>query len=128
MAGLDGIRQVTYIPVSALHGDNVVTVDRADALVHGQTLLAHLETVDVADSTDWTRRRLPVQWVIRPMSDRHHDYRAVAGRIEGGIWRPGDAVVALPSGGRSRVRLDRHVRWAARAGVSAPERGADPGR
>ncbi len=104
VAGLDGIRQVTYIPVSALHGDNVVTATERMPWYDGQTLLGHLETVDVADSTDWTRRRLPVQWVIRPMSDSHHDYRAVAGRIEGGIWRPGDAVVALPSGGRSRVR------------------------
>ena len=104
VAGLDGIRQVTYIPISALHGDNVVTATERMPWYSGPTLLSHLETVDVADSTDWTRRRLPVQWVIRPMSERHHDYRAAAGRIEGGIWRPGDEVIALPSGGRSRVR------------------------
>ena len=103
-AGLDGIHQVTYIPVSALHGDNVVTPTARMPWYTGPTLLGHLETVDVADRTDWTRRRLPVQWIIRPMSDSHHDYRAAAGRIEGGIWQPGDEVLALPSGGRSRVR------------------------
>ena len=102
--GLDGIHQVSYIPVSALHGDNIVTPTTRMPWYSGPTLLGHLETVDVADRTDWTRRRLPVQWIIRPMSDSHHDYRAAAGRIEGGIWRPGDEVVALPSGGRSRVR------------------------
>jgi sulfate adenylyltransferase large subunit len=103
-AGLEGIRKVTYIPISALHGDNVVSGTDRMPWYDGPTLLGHLETVDVADSTDWAHRRLPVQWVIRPMSDRHHDYRAAAGRIEGGIWRPGDEVIALPSGGRSRVR------------------------
>jgi bifunctional enzyme CysN/CysC/sulfate adenylyltransferase subunit 1 len=104
VGGLEGIHQVTYIPISALHGDNVVTATERMPWYAGPTLLGHLETVDVADSTDWTRRRLPVQWILRPMTDAHHDYRAAAGRIEGGIWRPGDEVLALPSGGRSRVR------------------------
>ncbi len=103
-AGLAGVQQITYIPVSALHGDNIVSPTERMPWYSGPTLLGHLETVDVADRTDWTRRRLPVQWVIRPMTEAHHDYRAAAGRIEGGIWRPGDEVVALPSGGRSRVR------------------------
>jgi sulfate adenylyltransferase large subunit len=103
-AGLDGIRQISYIPVSALHGDNVVTPTGRMPWYDGPTLLGHLETVDVADRTDWVRRRLPVQWVIRPMTTEHHDYRASAGRIEGGVWQPGDEVLALPSGGRSRVR------------------------
>jgi len=103
-AGLDGIREVTFIPVSALQGDNVVEATDHMPWYTGPTLLSHLENVDVADRTDWTHRRLPVQWVIRPMSDEHHDYRAVAGCIEGGIWRPGDEVLALPSGVRTRVR------------------------
>jgi bifunctional enzyme CysN/CysC/sulfate adenylyltransferase subunit 1 len=104
VAGLDGIHTVSYIPVSALHGDNVVSATSRMPWYNGPTLLGHLETVDVADRTDWTRRRLPVQWIIRPMSEAHHDYRAAAGRIEGGIWQPGDEVLALPSGGLSRVR------------------------
>ena len=103
-AGLDGIRQISYIPVSALQGDNVVTATERMPWYSGPTLLGHLETVDVADRTDWVRRRFPVQWIIRPMSHGHHDYRAAAGRIEGGIWQPGDEIVALPSGGRSRIR------------------------
>ena len=103
-AGLAGIQQITYLPVSALHGDNIVSATERMPWYSGPTLLRHLETVDVADRTDWTRRRLPVQWVIRPMTEAHHDYRAAAGRIEGGIWQPGDEVIALPSGGRSRVR------------------------
>ena len=102
-AGLAGIQQITYLPVSALHGDNIVSATERMPWYSGPTLLRHLETVDVADRTDWTRRRLPVQWVIRPMTEAHHDYRAAAGRIEGGIWQPGDEVIALPSGGRSRV-------------------------
>ncbi|MBI4213446.1 MAG: 50S ribosome-binding GTPase [Chloroflexi bacterium] len=102
-ARLDGIRETTFIPVSALHGDNVVTGTDRMPWYAGPTLLGHLETVDVADRTDWTRRRFPVQWIIRPMTGAHHDYRAAAGRIEGGMWRPGDEVLALPSGGRSRV-------------------------
>jgi bifunctional enzyme CysN/CysC/sulfate adenylyltransferase subunit 1 len=104
VGGLDGIHKVSYIPVSALHGDNVVSATSRMPWYNGPTLLGHLETVDVADRTDWTRRRLPVQWIIRPMSEAHHDYRAAAGRIEGGIWQPGDEVLALPSGGLSRVR------------------------
>jgi sulfate adenylyltransferase large subunit len=103
-AGLEGVEHITYLPVSALHGDNIVAPTERMPWYSGPTLLGHLETVDVADRTDWTHRRLPVQWVIRPMTAAHHDYRAAAGRIEGGIWRPGDEVVALPSGGRSRVR------------------------
>ena len=103
-AGLEGIQEITFIPVSALNGDNVVTGTDRMPWYAGPTLLAHLETVDVADRTDWVRRRFPVQWIIRPMTESHHDYRAAAGRIEGGTWRPGDEVLVLPSGGRSRVR------------------------
>jgi sulfate adenylyltransferase large subunit len=91
------------IPVSALKGDNVV--ERTDAMpwYAGPTLLEHLETVEITGDRNHDDRRFPVQWVIRPMADAHHDYRGYAGQIAGGDWRPGDEVVVLPSGLRSRV-------------------------
>ncbi len=98
-----GLHDVRAIPVSALRGDNVV--DRGEAMpwYEGPTLLEHLETVEIAHDRNLHERRFPVQWVIRPMSDAHHDYRGYAGVVAGGIWRPGDEVVVLPSGQRARV-------------------------
>jgi sulfate adenylyltransferase large subunit len=98
-----GLHDARPIPVSALKGDNVV--DRTDAMpwYAGPTLLEHLETVELAGDRNHEDRRFPVQWVIRPMADAHHDYRGYAGQIAGGDWRPGDEVLALPSGLRSRV-------------------------
>ena len=98
-----GLRDETAIPVSALKGDNVV--DRTDAMpwYSGPTLLEHLETLETSGDRNLDDRRLPVQWVIRPMADEHHDYRGYAGQVAGGVWRAGDEVVVLPSGLRSRV-------------------------
>jgi sulfate adenylyltransferase large subunit len=98
-----GLHDVTAIPVSALKGDNVV--DRTEAMpwYGGPTLLEHLETVEITGDRNHEDRRFPVQWVIRPMADSHHDYRGYAGQIAGGDWHPGDEVVVLPSGLRSRV-------------------------
>jgi len=98
-----GVRDATAIPVSALKGDNVV--DRTDAMPWyvGPTLLEHLETVEIFGDRNTQDRRFPVQWVIRPMADEHHDYRGYAGRVASGIWRAGDEVVVLPSGLRSKV-------------------------
>jgi sulfate adenylyltransferase large subunit len=101
------VHNARMIPISALKGDNVV--DRTDAMpwYDGPTLLEHLETVDVTDDREETGRRFPVQWVIRPMAEEHHDYRGYAGQVAGGTWRAGDDVVVLPSGLRSRVaRVD----------------------
>jgi len=91
------------IPMSALKGDNVV--DRTDSMpwYTGATLLEHLETVEIAGDRNVDDRRFPVQWVVRPMTDEHHDYRGYAGQVAGGVWRKGDDVVVLPSGARSRV-------------------------
>jgi bifunctional enzyme CysN/CysC len=91
------------IPVSALKGDNVV--DRTDSMpwYSGPTLLEHLETLELAGDRNLDDRRFPVQWVIRPMADSHHDYRGYAGQVAGGVWHAGDEVVVLPSGARSRV-------------------------
>ena len=98
-----GLRDVRVIPLSALRGDNVV--DRGDGMpwYEGPTLLEHLETVETAGDRDLDHRRFPVQWVIRPISDEHHDYRGYAGQVAGGVWRAGDEVVVLPSGRRTRV-------------------------
>jgi bifunctional enzyme CysN/CysC len=98
-----GLHDETAIPVSALKGDNVV--ERTDAMpwYAGPTLLEHLETVEIFGDRNTQDRRFPVQWVIRPMADEHHDYRGYAGRVASGIWRAGDEVVILPSGARSTV-------------------------
>jgi sulfate adenylyltransferase large subunit len=97
------LHDVRSIPISALRGDNVVDATDAMAWYEGPTLLEHLETVEIAGDRNLADRRFPVQWVIRPMADEHHDYRGYAGQIAGGIWRAGDEVVVLPSGLRTRV-------------------------
>jgi bifunctional enzyme CysN/CysC len=94
--------EVTPIPISALHGDNVVAPSPSLSWYAGPPLLEHLEKVDVHDH-DPSGGRFPVQYVIRPHSDEHHDYRGYAGQVAGGVFRPGDEVVVLPSGVRSRI-------------------------
>ena len=74
----------------------------------GPTLLEHLETVEIAGDRNLEDRRFPVQWVIRPMADEHHDYRGYAGQVAGGVWRAGDEVVVLPSGLPQPRRRGRH--------------------
>jgi sulfate adenylyltransferase large subunit len=97
------LRDVHVIPISALRGDNVV--ERGDGMpwYEGPALLEHLESVEIAGDRDLAHRRFPVQWVIRPMADDHHDYRGYAGQVAGGVWRAGEDVVVLPSGRRSTV-------------------------
>jgi sulfate adenylyltransferase subunit 1 len=98
------IPHIVFIPISALQGDNVV--NRSDNMVwyQGSTLLHHLETVYVGPDANHVDSRFPVQGVIRPQSDRWHDFRGYAGRVAGGVFKPGDEVMALPSGFTSRVR------------------------
>jgi bifunctional enzyme CysN/CysC len=98
-----GLHDLRPIPLSALRGDNVVTRGDAMPWYEGPTLLEHLETVEIASARNLDDRRFPVQWVIRPMDAAHPDYRGYAGAIAGGIWRPGDEVVVLPSGRRAQV-------------------------
>jgi sulfate adenylyltransferase subunit 1 (EFTu-like GTPase family) len=69
----------------------------------GPTLLEHLEEIELSGDRNLDDRRFPVQWVIRPMTEEHHDYRGYAGEVAGGVWRAGDDVVVLPSGRRTRV-------------------------
>jgi sulfate adenylyltransferase subunit 1 len=97
------IGDISFIPISALHGDNVV--DRSDAMdwYCGPPLLYHLEHVVIAPDRNLADLRFPIQWVIRPISEEHHDYRGYGGQVAGGVLRPGDEVVVLPSGLRTSV-------------------------
>ena len=97
------IPDITFIPISALHGDNVV--QRSDAMqwYGAAPLLYHLEHVVIAPDRNLNDIRLPVQWVIRPMSDDHHDYRGYAGQMAGGVLVPGSEVTVLPGGQRTTV-------------------------
>ncbi len=101
-AGL-GIRDITYIPVSALHGDNIVEKSDAMPWYYGPPLLRHLEDVYIANDRNLEDARFPVQYVIRPHSDEHHDFRGFAGQISSGIFRKGDPVIIMPSGRRSTI-------------------------
>jgi bifunctional enzyme CysN/CysC len=94
---------VTFIPISALLGDNVV--DRSETMpwYQGPPLLYHLEHVHIASDRNLIDVRFPVQWVIRPPAKIDADYRAYAGQVAGGIMRPGDEVVVLPGGQRSTI-------------------------
>ncbi|MDA0353758.1 MAG: GTP-binding protein [Chloroflexi bacterium] len=92
------VADITFIPVSALKGDNVVDRSTNTPWYQGATLLHHLEEVHIASDRNLIDARFPVQYVIRPMSGEHHDYRGYAGTVTGGVMRPGDEVVVLPSG------------------------------
>ncbi len=97
------IADITFIPISALHGDNVVERSLEMAWYDGPPLLYHLEHVVIASDRNLTDIRFPVQWVVRPNSDEHHDYRGYAGTVAGGVLHPGDEVMVLPSGQRTEV-------------------------
>jgi bifunctional enzyme CysN/CysC len=92
------VPDLTVVPISALHGDNVVTHSTNTPWYEGTTLLHHLEHVHVASDRNLVDPRFPVQYVIRPQSDAHHDYRGYAGTVASGVLRPGDEVQVLPSG------------------------------
>jgi bifunctional enzyme CysN/CysC len=98
------IAGLTVIPVAALHGDNVVERSRHMPWYDGPTLLDYLETVPVVAGRNLTDGRFPVQWVNRPMTVAHPDFRGYAGQVAGGVFRPGDAVLALPAGLTTRIR------------------------
>ena len=82
----------------------------SDALVPGPSLLYHLEHVHIASDRNLRDARFPVQWVMRPMTDEHHDYRGYAGQVAAGVLRAGDEVVVLPSGRTTRIAAHRHLR------------------
>jgi sulfate adenylyltransferase subunit 1 len=92
------IADVRFIPISALKGDNVVDRSEPMAWYDGPTLLEALETIDIRSDGDFKNCRFPVQYVVRPLREEYHDYRGYAGRIAGGVWKPGEKVAVLPSG------------------------------
>ena len=94
-----GAPHITFVPISALHGDNVVTRSTRMPWYHGPSLLEHLETVEIADRAQTAPFRFPVQRVVRPS----HEFRGYAGQIASGVIRPGDEVLALPANRRTRV-------------------------
>ena len=98
------IPEITFIPLSALHGDNVVDPSVQMPWYRGNTLLQHLETVYIGSDANHVDPRFPVQVVIRPHADAWHDFRGYAGRVASGVFKPGDEVVALPSGFSSRIK------------------------
>ena len=97
------VQDVRFIPMSALHGDNVVTRSENTTWYEGGTLLHNLETVHISADYNLRDCRFPVQTVIRPHTDEYHDFRGYAGRVAGGIFKKGDKVMALPSGLESRI-------------------------
>jgi bifunctional enzyme CysN/CysC/sulfate adenylyltransferase subunit 1 len=100
------IKDVKFVPISALNGDNVVTPSINTPWYQGPTLLGHLETVHIASDWNLNGFRLPVQWVNRPNNPTHpelHDFRGFSGQIAGGIVRVGQKVLVMPSGLRSTV-------------------------
>jgi sulfate adenylyltransferase large subunit len=97
------IPDLEIIPISALKGDNVVTRSEHMDWYDGQSLMHHLENVHVASDRDLVDARFPAQYVVRPKSDEFHDYRGYAGRVAGGVLKPGDDVLVLPSGMTSTI-------------------------
>jgi bifunctional enzyme CysN/CysC len=102
IAPLD-INDLMFVPISALLGDNVVERSLRMPWYEGPSLLYHLEHVHIASDRNLADARFPVQWVIRPQSREHPDYRGCAGAVAGGVLRPGDEVVVLPAGHRTRI-------------------------
>jgi bifunctional enzyme CysN/CysC len=102
------VRDLTFVPISALHGDNVVERSSNMDWYEGAALLHHLEEVYIASDRNLIDARFPVQYVIRPQNQTHdelHDYRGYAGAVAGGVMKPGDEVVVLPSGFTSTIAL-----------------------
>jgi len=97
------LKAVTFIPVSALKGDNIVHESQNMVWYQGRSLLHFLETVDVEDKQSYNLARMPVQWVVRPQTDALHDYRGYAGRVLSGSFKLNDKVTVLPSGSSSTI-------------------------
>jgi bifunctional enzyme CysN/CysC len=97
------VHDLSFIPVSALKGDNVVDRSANTPWYEGASLLHYLEDVHIASDRNLIDCRFPVQYVIRPRDDQHHDYRGYAGQVASGTYKVGDDVVVLPSGFTSRI-------------------------
>ncbi len=97
------IRDVRFVPISALNGDNVVDRSKHMPWYEGATLLHILENMHIGSDHNHIDPRFPVQYVIRPESDKYHDFRGYAGSVAGGVFRKGDKVMVLPSGFTSEI-------------------------
>ena len=98
------MKDIRFIPISALMGDNVVNRSENTKWYGGGTLLNVLETLHISSDTNKIDARFPVQTVLRPQNDEHRDYRGYAGRVASGIYRKGDEVAVLPSGFTSKIK------------------------
>lgn len=98
------VKDVRFIPLSALKGDNVVKRSENTPWYDGPTLMYLLETIHIGSDHNHVDRRFPVQYVIRPQTTEFHDYRGYAGRVAGGVFKPGDEVMVLPSGFSSKIK------------------------
>ena len=98
-----GVPDARAIPISALHGDNVVERSAQTPWYDGDPLLSQLERLEIASDRNFDTVRFPVQWIIRPQRGQHADYRGYAGQMAAGILRPGDEVLVLPEGSRTTV-------------------------
>lgn len=103
-----GLKDVTYVPISALNGDNIV--DKTDSMpwYKGLPLLEFLETVEIAENINLSQGRFPVQYVIRPQTEELHDYRGYAGKIISGTYKVGEPVTVLPAGIQTTVSRIEH--------------------
>jgi sulfate adenylyltransferase subunit 1 len=93
-----------YIPISAKYGDNVVDESENMKWYSGKTFLRLIETIEIVKNKNPENKRFPVQTIIRPNNEMYHDYRGYAGRVAGGVFRPGDEITVLPSMRKSRIR------------------------
>jgi sulfate adenylyltransferase subunit 1 len=98
------VKDIKFIPVSALKGDNIVDSTSTMPWYTGGSLLQYLEEVPVSSDFNLSDARFPVQYVIRPLTAEHHDYRGYAGKVISGVYRKGDAITVLPSGQTSKIK------------------------
>ena len=98
------VQDIHFIPISALNGDNIVDKSTNMDWYKGSTLLYYLENVHIGSDHNLIDCRFPVQYVVRPYNDEHHDYRGYAGSIASGVFRKGDSVMVLPSGFMSQIK------------------------
>jgi len=98
-----GLKDVKYLPISAISGDNIVEKSTNFTWYEGESLLHILENIEVQNDINLTNARFPVQYVIRPQTDALHDYRGYAGKIVSGIYKVGDKVVIQPSGLKTKI-------------------------
>ena len=129
-----GLKDVTYLPISAISGDNIVDKSPNLSWYEGESLLHILENVEVQNDINLSTARFPVQYVIRPQTSELHDYRGYAGKIVSGIYRVGDTVVVQPSGIKTKISgletngVTEHCNAVARRYRYQPRRRAGEGR